>query len=251
MARLLSEVVDDTYTQANLIVRMRSSQFVHQRAVIEPLERYLAESFNDDVFHAELAGRVHLDYHWLQLIRRTHVSSVALSVVSVLLLTGLLFRSVVAGLLCTLTVGVAVVVNYAIMGLLDIPLGVGTSMFAAIAIGAGVNFPIHILDRLRVGLGSGRREPVEVFADTLAFTGRALFFTAFVVAVGFLLLCVSQFRTLVHFGLLIGVAMIVSFVTSVTLLPALVAAFHPRFVWGKRRCHIPRARQKRADAAAR
>jgi hypothetical protein len=131
-------------------------------------------------------------------------------------------------------VGVAVLVNYAIMGLGGIHLGVGTSMFASIAIGAGVNFPIHILDRLRIGLGAGDADPAEVFRSTLAFTGRALFYTAFVVAAGFLLLCVSEFRTLVHFGLLIGVGMIVSFVASVTLLPAVVAMIKPRFMWAQR-----------------
>ncbi len=233
MAPLLSEIIDETYSRCNLIVRMRSSEFVHQRDVIERLEAHLAESFNDGLLRAELSGRVHLDYHWLRLIRTTHFNSVALSVGCVLLLTGLLFRSVIAGLLCTLTVGIAVLVNYAVMGFAGIPLGVGTSMFAAIAIGAGVNFPIHILDRLRVALRSNDADPCAVFAKTLAFTGRALFFTAFVIAVGFLLLCVSEFRTLVRFGLLIGIGMIVSFVASVTVLPAIVACLRPSFVWGK------------------
>ena len=53
-------------------------------------------------------------------------------------------------------------------------------------------------------------------------------------AVGFLLLCVSEFRTLVRFGLLIGIGMITSFLTSITLLPALVAVLKPRFVWGRK-----------------
>ncbi len=234
MAHLLSEVVDETYTRANLIVRMTSSEFIHQRAVIGALETYLSEQFNDESLQAELAGRVYLDYHWLKLIRTTHVNSVAVSAACVLIMTGLMFRSFVAGVLCTLTVGVAVLVNYAIMGWGDIPLGVGTSMFASIAIGAGINSPIHILDRLRIGLRAGHADPCEVFSNALAFTGRALFYTAFIVAVGFLLLCVSQFRTLVYFGLLIGVGMAVSFLTSVTLLPAAVALLRPRFLWPDR-----------------
>ena len=235
MAHLLHEVVDKTYTHTNLIVRMRSSEFIHQRAVIHRLEDYLNTEFNDESLRAELAGRIHLDYHWLRIVRSTHIKSVAFSAACVLLFTGIMFRSVVAGLLCTLTVGLAVLVNYAIMGLCEIPLGVGTSMFASIAIGAGVNFPIHLLDRLRVSLNKPGADPARVFADTLAFTGRALFFTAFVVAVGFLLLCVSEFRTLVRFGLLIGVGMGISFLASITILPAAVAAIRPRFIWGNRR----------------
>ncbi|MBN2473841.1 MAG: MMPL family transporter [Pirellulales bacterium] len=234
MARLLHEVIDKTYTQANLTLRMKSSQFIHQRAVIESLQTYLDEHFGDGPLRAELAGRVNLDYHWLRMIRTEHVRSVALTFLCVLLLTGAMFRSAVAGLLCTGTVAVAVVTIYAIMGFGGIPLGVGTSMFASIAIGAGVNFPIHVLDRLRIGLRDSPADPAEVFRDTFTFTGRALFYTALVVAVGFLLLCVSEFRTLVRFGLLISTGMVVSFLTSISLLPAIVAAVKPRCIWGKK-----------------
>ena len=55
-----------------------------------------------------------------------------------------------------------------------------------------------------------------------------------VVTVGFLLLCISEFRTLVRFGLLIGTGMMVSFLASITLLPAVLAALKPRFIWGDR-----------------
>lgn len=232
MAHLLREVVDPTYTRANLIVRMRSSQFIHQREVIHAVEQHLRAQFATPEFRAELAGRVNLDYHWLCLVRYSHVRSVIISSVCVLLLTGLMFRSLVAGLLCTLTVGLVVLINYAVMGWGHIPLGVGTSMFASIAIGAGVNYPILILDRLRASLRAPGALPEQVFATTLAFTGRALFFTAFVLVIGFLLLCVSEFRTLNEFGLLIGLAIAVSFLVSVTLLPAVVAVLKPRFLWG-------------------
>jgi len=233
-ARKLREAVDRTYTRTNLIVRLKSSEFVHAREVIEPLQAYLDEHFSDGELDARLAGRVNVDYHWVGLIRATHIKSVCFSMACVLLLTGLMFRSVMAGLLCAATVGIAVLVNYACMGLVGIPLGVGTAMFASIAIGAGVNFPIHLLDRLRVEFRDPAADPAEVFPRALAFTGRTLFFTAFVVAVGFLLLCVSEFRTLVRFGLLIGLGMTTSFLVSVTLLPAAVAAWTPRFIFSRR-----------------
>jgi predicted RND superfamily exporter protein len=232
MAELLGEVVDESRTRANLIVRLRSSEFIHEREVVRRLESYLDAEFEDGSFQAMLAGRAHLDYHWLRMVRTSHIKSVLFSSVCVLLLTGLMFRSVTAGLLCTFTIGVAVLVNYALMGLFDIALGVGTSMFASIAIGVGVNFPIHLLDRLRVGFRSRPDDPAGIFANALAFTGRALFFTAFVVALGFMLLVISEFRTLVRFGSLIGSTTAVSFLCSITLLPALVAVLRPRFVVG-------------------
>jgi len=119
------------------------------------------------------------------------------------------------------------------MGFCGIPLGVGTSMFASIAIGVGVNPAIHILDRLRLGLRAPGADSEEVFAGALAFTGYRLFYAAFVLVVGFVLLCVSEFRTLVEFGLLIGLAIGAAFLVSVTLLPALVAVIRPRFLWNR------------------
>jgi hypothetical protein len=233
MSCQLRQVIDPSYAVANLIVRMRSSEFIHQRAVIQALERYLAAHFTDSSLQVQFAGRVNLDYHWLRMIRSSHIQSVISSAACSLLLTALMFRSLVGGLICTLIVGVVVLFDYAVMGFAGIPLGVGTSMFASIAIGTGVDFPIHLLDRLRHGLNKPETDAEAVFASALAFTGRALFFSAAVVATGLLLLCVSQFRTLVEFGLLIGLAMIASFIVSVTLLPALVAVFRPRFVWGR------------------
>jgi predicted RND superfamily exporter protein len=233
MARSLLEMIDITYTEANLIVRMKSSQFIHQREVVLSLQEYLDDNFASGQLKAELAGRANLDYHWLRLVRSTHIWSVVFSLGCVLMLTGLMFRSVIAGLLCGFPVAIAVLINYAIMGLFDIPLGVGTSMFASIAIGAGVNFPIHLLDRLRIEFRRREGDISAIFRNTLGFTGRALFFTAFVVAVGFLLLCISEFRTLVRFGLLIGLGMTTCFLVSVTVLPAIVATLKPRFIYGR------------------
>jgi predicted RND superfamily exporter protein len=235
MSSLLREVIDPTYTTANLIVRMRSSEYIYERQVIQAVEQYLAQHFQAPAWKTELAGRVNLDYHWLRMIKTSHTWGVVFSAFFTLLQTALMFRSVVAGAFCTLTVGFVCVVDYAVMGLVGIPLGVGTSMFASIAIGVGVNPAIHILDRLRLGLRAPGADPERVFSDALAFTGYRLFFAAFVLVIGFGLLCLSEFRTLVEFGLLIGLAIGASFVVSVTLLPALVAAWKPRFVWGDRR----------------
>jgi hypothetical protein len=234
LSSLLHEVVDPTYTAANLIVRMRSSEYVHQRQVIQAVEGYLREHFPAPAWRCELAGRVNLDYEWLRMIKTSHILGVAFSALCVLLQTALMFRSLVAGLLCTLTVGIVCLVDYAVMGLAGVPLGVGTSMFASIAIGVGVNPAVHVLDRLRLKLREPDADPERVFSEALAFTGRRLFFAAFVLVVGFGLLCLSEFRTLVEFGLLIGLAIGAAFVASVTLLPAAAAAWKPRFIWGQR-----------------
>ena len=250
MSRLLREVVDPTYTTANLIVRLRSSEYVHQRRVIEAIRTYLASHFPAPAWTTELAGRANLDYEWLRMIESTHVWGVVFSALCVWVQTALMFRSLIAGVLCTATVGFICLLDYALMGVAGIPLGVGTSMFASIAIGVGVNPAIHILDRLRLKLTEAEADPERVFSDALAFTGRRLFFAAFVLVVGFGLLCLSEFRTLVQFGLLIGVAIGAAFVVNITLLPALVALTKPRFVWGRRFPRDPERKPRRGPLVA-
>lgn len=224
MARLLREVVNADASTANLIVRLRSSEYVNEREVVQAVEGYLTTHFGEGDGQARLAGRVYLDCRWMDLIKRSHVRSVLLAAVAALVLTAWMFGSLADGFLCTAIVGLVVLFNYAVMGLAGIPLGIGTSMFASIAIGAGVNFPIHLLDRLQRESARPGATGEEAVARAFATTGRALLLAAFVVGVGFLLLCLSEFRTLQEFGLLIGLAMLTSYLLSMTLLPALVVS---------------------------
>ena len=137
MSKLLREAIDPTYTSANLIVRLRSSEYIHERAVIQAVEQHLEANFPAPAWKTELAGRVNLDYHWLLMIKTSHIAGVAVSAFCTLVQTALMFRSLVAGLFCTLTVGFVCLADYAVMGVGGVPLGVGTSMFASIAIGVG------------------------------------------------------------------------------------------------------------------
>ena len=99
-------------------------------------------------FTAHLAGRVNVDYHWIKALGRGHFLGVALALVAVWLMAAVSFRSLVAGSLTVVPVSMAVLLVYAVMGSFGIYLGIGTSMFAAIAIGTSVDFAVHMLDRL-------------------------------------------------------------------------------------------------------
>lgn len=225
------ELIDRDRQQGILRVMLKSAEFIHTKGVVEAVDTYVKETFNDERVEAHLDGRVNLEYHWLVLLKKSHIRSVALAFVAVFLLTAIMFRSVVAGLLNLVPVGFAVLVNYAVMGFSNVYLSVGTSMFAAIAIGTGVNFPIHMLDRLKVTLPKHPDAPEAAFESALAFTGRALLFNAIVVTCGFLVLLSSELPILNRFGILIGVGITTAFLTGVTILPALVRAVKPRFIY--------------------
>ena len=229
------ELIDRDRRLANVRIMLESAEFVHTRGVVESIDRYVREEFNDGDVEGHLDGRVNLEYHWLLLLKKSHIRSVVLAFVMIFLLTAAMFRSITAGVLCIVPVGFAVLMNYAVMGCTGIYLSVGTTMFAAIAIGTGVDFPIHMLDRLKVSISRSRMDPAQAFENTLSFTGRALFFNATAVTSGFLVLLTSELPILNRFGILIGVGIMTSFTVGITLLLALVRAIKPRFIYTERR----------------
>ena len=115
------------------------------------------------------------------------------------------------------------------MGLLNIWLAVGTSMFAAIAIGIGVDFAVHTVDRLKFLLHDQGLPVYKAFNEFYKSAGRALLFNFLALALGFSVLMVSSVPPLSKFGFLVAVAVSVSFIGSMTILPALVLVTKPKF----------------------
>tara|TARA_R110000850_G_scaffold62285_2_gene141920 strand:- start:3111 stop:6278 length:3168 start_codon:yes stop_codon:yes gene_type:complete len=219
--------IDSTHRQALVRAYLDTNAFSNNRQLVPIVEAYLAEHFNDPGLSATLTGRVHVDYHWINGIAESHTSSVIVSLLAVLVMASLLFRSVYAGVLTIVPVGMSILLIYAVMGFFGIWLGIGTSMFAAIAIGLSVDFSIHSLERLRELGRQTHRPTTEALAELFPTTGRALLFNLAAVALGFGVLCLSDVPPLIRFGGLVALAVSTAFIASVTLLPALVLLLKP------------------------
>lgn len=222
------EEIDSSHRRALVRAYLDTNAFANNRHLVPVVEKYLAEQFNEPGLTATLTGRVNVDYHWINGVAQSHAGSVIVSVLAVLLMASLLFRSLAAGVLAVIPVAMSILLIYTVMGFFGIWLGVGTSMFAAIAIGLGVDFAIHALERLReLGQQRDGRSLADALADLYPTTGRALFFNLAAVALGFGVLCFSDVPPLIRFGELVALAVSTSFIASVTLLPALVLLFKP------------------------
>lgn len=226
--------IDYDYRLCNVRVMMDSGLYSHEQVVVEAAQRYIAEQFNTSDMTAHLAGRVNVDYHWIRNLATGHFRSTAMALIAVWLTATLCFRSAIAGFLAILPVSMAVLLIYAVMGWTGIWLSVGTSMFAAIAIGTGVDFAIHTIDRLKTLMGQEDKSIEEAFAVMFPSTGRALLFNFSAVLLGFGLLLTSHVPPLIRFGALITVSIATSFVASLTVLPAWIQLTRPSFLTSQR-----------------
>ena len=228
------EVIDYDYKAGTIRVAIDTGLYSERKPIVEEADRYVAENFTDEVgLKAMVSGSVDIDYHWISGIERSHFQSVFFALLAVWLVTAISYKSVIGGVFAVLPVSIWVLLVYAVMGFTEIWLGVATSMFAAIAIGTGVDFAIHSLDRLISLIRDEKRTVEEALARFYPSTGRALLFNFAILFLSFLVLLGSANPGLMKFGGLVGVAALTSFLASIIVLPALLLIFRPAFLIGR------------------
>jgi predicted RND superfamily exporter protein len=218
------EEIDYGYQNALIRGVMNTHYFSDSRPTVEALQTYIEREFNDASMTASLTGDVSIGYHWMSHLERSHFLSVGLSLLLVLATSVLVFGSLAAGFIAVVPVTFAVLVLYAVMGYLGIYLEPATSMFAAIALGVGVDFGIHLVERMREAYATHSDNTAAAVDRALPPTARACFFNSAALGLGFAVLLVSDLPTLQRFGGLVAVAAVSSYVAALIIVPALFAA---------------------------
>ena len=149
----------------------------------------------------------------------------------VFIISSLIFRSVVAGMLVLLPLLIAVLTNFGLMGWSGIPLNTSTSLISAMAVGIGADYAIYLIYRLREELMMGTDE-ISAIRNVIATAGQAVMFVAIAVSAGYGVLLLS-FGFNIHkwLAILIAEAMIVSSLSALLLIPALILTFRPDFIF--------------------
>ncbi len=224
------EEIDYDYRMALVRARMDSARYQQDKVVVEAMQKYIDEVFNTCDITATLSGRVNVDYHWFETLFGTQFKSVSFALVLVWVIVCISLRSFYGGTLAVVPVLLGCLSVYAYMGLTGITLAVGTSMTAAIALGIGIDFSIHTLDRIKLLVSEQGLELDSALQQLYPSTGRALLFSFVAVFIGFGLLGMSYVPPLSKLGLLIAFSVLISFISSMTVLPALIKQLKPGFL---------------------
>ena len=178
---------------------------------------------------ASNAGTAPVQSSLTELIVSSMLGSILLSIALVILIIGITYRSVAAGLLGVIPMALTILVNFGVMGLTGIRLDISTAMVGSISIGIGIDYCIHFLS----GYTRHFREAGDAAGATrltMESSGKAILFNAASVAAGFAVLIFSRFNPLMYLGILVVLTMVVSSLASLTLLPALLNVLKPRFL---------------------
>jgi predicted RND superfamily exporter protein len=218
------EEIDADYQHALIRGVLDAHYFSENRLAVESLQRYIDENFNEPGLRATLTGDVNVSYHWMSSLQESHFKGVVLSLTLVLAASIIVFRSPGAGLVSVVPVVFTVLVLYACMGYLGIYLEPATSMFAAIALGVGVDFAIHLVERLRTATEEYGGDLGKAIDRALPPVARACFFNSAALGLGFSVLLVSDLPTLMRFGGLVALASLSSYFAALVIVPAMFAA---------------------------
>jgi predicted RND superfamily exporter protein len=150
------------------------------------------------------------------------LSPIALLVL--LLVVVLSFRDLVGVVLTVVSVAFSALVVLGAMGWLGDKFTVATSTLPVILFASGSSYAVHVLGRYYLVREEGQK-PLDAIAAAIRIVGPPLAIAAGTTAVGFYAMIVSDVRPLRAFGIACGSGVILCWLTSLTLVPAVIALF--------------------------
>ncbi len=229
----LERFVDYDYRSSQIVLQLKSQSGLLAEKVLASLEEFRraeAPVSNLEIFATGIAA---ITREFNRIVIKGQIASFITSLVLVLLITTLIFRSLRLGAFSLLPLCVPIILNFAVMGITGITLNAATAMIACVTIGVGIDYSIHLIARWRHEVRAGH-EPEDAIYIAIGTVGRAIFYNALAVAAGFLVLLPSKFVPIVQMGLLTALVMLASAVAAVTLLPAALKLSIP-YLSGKER----------------
>jgi len=150
--------------------------------------------------------------------------------ISILIISALAYRSVLAGIILLIPVNLSNVLLDATMVLLGIGLDVNSLPIASIGIGVGIDYGIYLLSRMCEEFQDSGHYG-EAIDKAITTSGKAITFTATIVLISIMpWYFLSDLKFLSDMGLLLVMVMTINMVISLLVLPLLVWWIKPKFI---------------------
>ncbi|MBQ3670054.1 MAG: MMPL family transporter, partial [Treponema sp.] len=240
-----------------LQIQLKTHSTVDSGLLISDIKAYAEKNFPAG-YEVEATGSAALENRMSHLVITSQMISIVFSLVMVFLIISLSFKSPLAGLIGALPLGLVILLNFMVMGVSGIRLDLCTSIVSSIAIGVGIDYTIHFMEtyqnqrsamfkrelvlntdvakkeheKLLQKMSGGYAADIEdVARQTFNSSGKGIVTNALAVGLGFLVLMFSKFIILRYIGALVAVVMFTSSSLAMTIIPGVLNAFDPKFMW--------------------
>ena len=212
----LWDVVTDDFKTANQQFQLKGDNSKGLNGTIASIENY-KERFKNLGVDLNFAGNGYKVLVFNDLILIGQIKSLAYSFIIVIILLSFMFKSVKLGLIGTIPIAITTIISFGVLGWLNIPLETTTALISSIAIGIGIDYAVHFIDRYKRNT-LATQDLDKTAEETMLHSGRAISFNAVVVILGFLVLIFSTFKPNAALGAIVSLNMLTSFVATVTVM---------------------------------
>ena len=213
--RRFDEVTDGGRRRANLRVFLKAGNYAQSGEFVSWLEEEAKSTFQDA--KVTLGGETNVINHWMSNVGVDVSGSVFLSALVMFLIGAAFLRSLTGALLMLVPIAIGLVLTYAYIGASGVPVGLGTSSFASIAMGVGVDFAIHYLWRYRGERRNGL-DHLEATRRVMEDVGKAIFFNGVIVVGGFYVLILATTTPPQQIGAYVAISVAASLATTFIVL---------------------------------
>ncbi len=233
-------LVTDDMKLMQYVVFMRSDKADFLRDFKSSFNTMFKKIFPDDDPYVEkivISGMPAINLMMNEAILVNQIQSIIVTVIVVLLACMFIFRSVIGGLFASIPITFTLIITLGVMGFLGIPINYSTLINASIAVGAGIDYCIHFIERFKYEHVVRKLDFEAAYRRTLETTGLSIVTATLTVGLGFAVLGFSSFKIVKVSGLLVTLSMVLSGTLSLTVLPALIIWVKPKFLqnvrpWG-------------------
>ena len=225
--QLIDPYISIANNEARINMRILDSlPDLRRKQLLEKIEADLRTELGLTEDEYQISGMMVLYNNMLQSLFTSQIETLGVVMLGIALMLLVLFRSLSLAVIGILPNILAAGIILGLMGIMDIPLDMMTITIAAITIGIAVDNSIHYIYRFREEY-PGRADYASTLYYCHANIGRAVFYTAITIIIGFSILVMSNFIPTIYFGLLTALAMFIALLAALTLLPKLILIFRP------------------------
>jgi predicted RND superfamily exporter protein len=227
--------IDREYAHSLLVAYLRDDDSARVGPLVERARAWVAANpppSGVQVLIAGGAGPTVLAVN--QHTTHTKVLNILLVLTAIYLVSSLVLRSPLGGLYVITPIAASIALLFGLLGWLGIRLDMGSATILSLAAGIGADYSIYFLYRLREERAR-TTDDAAALHTAMQTSGRAVIFVAASIGAGFATFGLfSRFFGLRLFGTLMPLAMAVSCIAALSLMPVLVLRTRPAFIFGRR-----------------
>lgn len=221
--------VSRDYSRTRILVRHAVDSTAELQAFIDTLQQYLDQHL-DPGLRAHITGSSVLTLSATESMIDGQIKSVVMLLLFFVLIISVFFTGIRVGVLAALPNTFPVIVLFGVMGYADIPLNIGTTMAAAIAIGLAVDDTLHFMLRYNQELKSSRHQDHAMQA-TLSSEGLPVVSTSVALIAGFLVFTQSDFQPIMQFGMLSALVIATALIADLVITPLAMSTLRLVNLW--------------------